>query len=421
MAQIGISGRSVTIENLRVDDGVLAELLNAHPGERQADMVRRVLEVGARGLLTMGLGIDIAEVDARVRRSVDEVTTAARLQVEQVLATARQTFGEHFDPDLRSSMVGRALDGFTQWRDEFLRSFNPDFTDSHTARFLDQVNDLLGPNGMLEGRLREALDPDADGSALARLSRSIDDRFGELRDLLMHERGKQIEADRGTRKGFEYEDLIEDSLREAVRSTGCVVERTGRVKGDLGAETLVGDFVVALPSDRRIVIEAKNTGRINLTGRDGILEELDRAMANRSADFAICVSARDAFPKEVGPLGVYGERILIVDEGDGTMLSVALRIAEMILDKSADRKTADIDRGFLNDRIQRLRQLAQLFTNNRRSLTDIKTSVENVHGSLEQIRSELLFLVDEISHEIGRSSTTESVSAAVVQLRSEAG
>jgi hypothetical protein len=421
MAQIGISGTSVTIEGLRVDDGVLAELLNAQPGERQADMVRRVLEVGARGLLTMGLGIDIAEVDARVRRSVDEVTTEARLQVEQVLATARQTFGEHFDPDLRSSMVGRALDGFTQWRDEFLRSFNPDFTDSHTARFLDQVNDLLGPNGMLEGRLREALDPDADGSALARLSRSIDERFGELRDLLMHERGKQIEADRGTRKGFDYEDLIEDSLREAVRSTGCVVERTGRVKGDLGAETLVGDFVVALPSDRRIVIEAKNTGRINLTGRDGILEELDRAMANRSADFAICVSARDAFPKEVGPLGVYGERILIVDEGDGTMLSVALRIAEMILDKSGDRKTADIDRGFLNDRMQRLRQLAQLFTNNRRSLTDIKTSVENVHGSLEQIRSELLFLVDEISHEIGRSSTTESASAAVVQLRSEAG
>jgi hypothetical protein len=421
MAQIGISGTSVTIEGLRVDDGVLAELLNAQPVERQADMVRRVLEVGARGLLTMGLGIDIAEVDARVRRSVDEVTTEARLQVEQVLATARQTFGEHFDPDLRSSMVGRALDGFTQWRDEFLRSFNPDFTDSHTARFLDQVNDLLGPNGMLEGRLREALDPDADGSALARLSRSIDERFGELRDLLMHERGKQIEADRGTRKGFDYEDLIEDSLREAVRSTGCVVERTGRVKGDLGAETLVGDFVVALPSDRRIVIEAKNTGRINLTGRDGILEELDRAMANRSADFAICVSARDAFPKEVGPLGVYGERILIVDEGDGTMLSVALRIAEMILDKSGDRKTADIDRGFLNDRMQRLRQLAQLFTNNRRSLTDIKTSVENVHGSLEQIRSELLFLVNEISHEIGRSSTTESASAAVVQLRSEAG
>ena len=411
----------MTIDGLEVEDGVLAELLSAQPEERQVDMVRRVLEVGARGLLTMGLGIDLAEVDARVRRSVDEVTGEARLQVEQVLAAAQQAFGEHFDPDLRSSMVARAIDEFTQWRDGFLRSFNPDFTDSHTARFLGQVTDLLGPEGMLEARLRGALDPDADGSALSRLSKSIDERFGELRDLLMRERGKQTEADRGTRKGFEYEDAIEEALRETVRSSGCVVERTGRVKGDLGVETLVGDFVVTLPSDRRIVIEAKNTARINLTGKDGILEELDRAMANRSADYAICVSARDAFPKEVGPLGVYGERILIVDEGDGTMLAVALRLAEMAFEQSVDRRTADVDRVFLQDRMQRLRQLAQLFTNNRRSLTDIKTSVENVHGSLEQIRSELLFLVDEISHEIERSGANAPSSAAVVHLRSGAG
>ena len=71
--------------------------------------------------------------------------------------------------------------------------------------------------------------------------------------------------------------------------------------------------------------------------------------------------------------------------------------------------------------MQRLRQLAQLFTNNRRSLTDIKTSVDNVHGSLEQIRAELLFLVDEISHELDRTSADHSSSAAVVHLRSEAG
>ena len=213
MAQIGINGTTVTIDDLAVDDGVLAELLSAQPVERRSEMVRRVLEVGARGLLTMGLGIDIAEVDARVRRSVDEVTTEARLQVEQVLVAARQSFGEHFDPDLRSSMVGRALDEFTQWRDGFLRSFNPDFTDSHTARFLSQVNELLGPDGMLEARMRGMLDPDADGSALARLSKSIDERFGELRDLLMRERGKQTESDRGTRKGFDYEDALEEALR----------------------------------------------------------------------------------------------------------------------------------------------------------------------------------------------------------------
>jgi hypothetical protein len=366
----------------------------------------------------MGLGIDLAEVDAKVRRSVDEVTGEARDHVEQVLEAARQAFGEQFDPDRRSSMIARALDEFTIWRDGFLHSFNPDFTDSHTARFLEQVKGLLGPDGMLEARMLGVLDPDADGSALARLAKSIDERFAEMRDLLMLERGKQVEADRGTRKGFDYEDAVEDALRQSVRGSGCIVERTALLKGDLGADALVGDFVVTLPSERRIVIEAKNTARISLTGKDGILEELDRAVANRSADFAICVSARDAFPKEVGPLGVYGERILLVDEGDGTMLAVALRLAETLLEQNTSGRTADIDRSFLQDRMQRLRQLAQLFTNNRRSLTDIKTSVDSVHGSLEQIRSELLFLVDEISHEIDRTATPSPPSAEVVHLRS---
>jgi hypothetical protein len=419
MAQIGISGTTVTITDLTTDDGVLAGLLANQPDDQQVDTVRRVLEVGSRGLLTMGLGVDLDEVDARVRRSVVEATGEARHQVEQVLEAARLAFGEQFDPDRRSSMIARALDEFTDWRDGFLQGFNPDFSDSHTARFLEQVNALLGPEGILEARLSEVLDPDSDGSALARLSRSIDERFTEMRDLLMLERGKQVEVERGTRKGFDFEDVIEDALRQTLRGAGWIVERTGRVTGDLGAETLVGDFVVTLPSGRRIAIEAKNTARIGLTGKDGILEELDRAVANRSADFAICVSAQDAFPKEVGPLGVYGERILLVDEGDGTMLTVALRLAETMLDQSSAGRSTEIDRGFLQDRMQRLRQLAQLFTNNRRSLTDIKTSVENVHGSLEQIRSELLSLVDEVSNEIDRSSATSTPDAEVVPLRSE--
>jgi len=60
MAEIGINGTAVTIHDLVVEDGVLAELVNAQPDDRRAEMVRRVLEVGARGLLTMGLGIDLA-------------------------------------------------------------------------------------------------------------------------------------------------------------------------------------------------------------------------------------------------------------------------------------------------------------------------------------------------------------------------
>ena len=81
---------------------------------------------------------------------------------------------------------------------------------------------------------------------------------------------------------------------------GCEVERTSTDGGSLGREALVGDLVVVLADGGRVVIEAKHTARITLTGPDGILAELDRAMTNRDAEVAICVSAQDAFPGEVG-------------------------------------------------------------------------------------------------------------------------
>lgn len=411
---VRIEDGTVRIEGLTVTDPGLVELLRAHPVARWPDLVERVLAVGTRGLLTMGLGIDLAEVDDRVRRSVTEVTGEAHRQVEAVLDAARRAFVEHLDPEHRSSAVARALAEFTSWRDGFLQTLNPDFADSHTARFLEQVEDLLAPQGLLETRLRSVLDPEADGSALARLAASIDHRFTEIRDLIVHQRGREEEAERGTSKGLEFEDVLEELLRETARHLpGSVVERTGRTPGELSGEAVVGDFVVTLPTGRRIVVEAKNTARVHLAGKDGILAELDRAMANRRADGALCVSACDAFPREVGPFGVYGNRVLVVDDGNGTMTAVGLRwVAASLQAGAADGD--GIDTALVLDRLQRLRSLARLFSSNRRSLTEIKGSVDNVQGSLEEMRAELLAQVDDLA----RHFEGVADAASVVDLRS---
>lgn len=405
MAAITCDGRIVKVDGLVVDDPGLAELLRAQPEDRWEDLTARALAVGARGLLTMGLGIDLTEVDARVRRSVEEVTAQARRKVDEVLGAAEQALAERFDPEQRSSVVARALAEFASWRDAFLQGFDPDYADSHTARFLAQLEGLLGPHGDLETRLREVLDPDADGSALARLSHSIDGRLTELRDLIVGDRARVEESRRGTAKGLDFEEEVEERLRElALAIGGCVVERTGRLPGGLGAQATVGDFVVVLPTGQRVVVEAKNVARLALTGKDGILEELDTAMANRSAQFAICISAQEAFPREVGAFGVYGNRVLVVDEGEGTMISVAFRWAMGMLEASATGRASRLDARLVFDRLQRLRGLAQLFSTNRRALTDVKSSVGTVQESLETMRVELLGLVDELSTEVRRSA-----------------
>ena len=417
MALIRVDGDVVTIEGLEVEDAGFAQLLATQPEDRRAEVVARAITVGVRGILSMGLGIDLSEVDDRVKRSVLEATAEARREVEAVLSAARRAFDDQLSPENRTSTVARTLEEFTSWRDGFLSRMDPTDADSDTARFLSELTSLVGPAGELQNRLEEALDPSVDTSAFARLGKSIEDRLTELRDAVMHQRGRAEEAESGTQKGFDFEDSIHDWLSSAVAGIGgCVVERTGRIPGELSADALVGDFVVTLPDGARIVVEAKNTARINLAGKDGILDELDRAIVNRSADYSICISSREAFPKEVGPFGVYGHRLLVVDPGDGAMTAVAVRWA--ISAMAAERQTrGELDHGLFEDRLQRIRQLAQLLSGSRRSLTDITTSVENVRGTLEQLRTELLAVVTDLDREVAR--VTEP--AEVVTLRSVAG
>ncbi len=407
------AGSLVEIRSLMVDDPVLAGLLDDQPAERWGTTVLRALEVGARGLVDMGLGVNVRDVDERVRATLESVLDAARSCSQEALDGAAQALAGQLDPQLRSSLSARTIEEFAAARDRLLGQLDPDLSTSHTARFVASVTELLGPGGRVEETLRQALDPDADGSGLSRLAAAVDARFGELRDLIMKEQGRADEARRGTAKGVDFEDVVEQRLREMSRSLGAVVERVGRQPGSLGPEAVVGDFVVVLPGGGRVVVEAKNVARVGLAGRNGILDELDRALANRDADFAVCVSARDAYPEEVGGFNVYGNRVLVVDDGDGALLGAALRWAHASLAALPDA-AAELDAGLVLDRLERLRTLATRFSSIRRTLSDMRGGIDGVRDQLDGMRSELLDQVDDLWREVQGAASEEEVSVTRV-------
>lgn len=403
MAHVTQDGLRIKVDGLEVEDGTLAALLSAQPEERWPEMIERALLVGARGLVSMEVGLTLDQVEDRVRATVEEVLAAAQHHARGVLGEANSAILEHLDPDQRSSLVARTLRELHLVGQSLLDGLDPQRADSHTARFVEQMTALLGVGGQLEQRLQEALDPHLDGSGLAELRREMDRGLRELRDLLMVEQGRRSEAERGTAKGVTFEDTLEEALRRWAAAGGCVVERTSRSGGDLAPDALVGDFVVHLPSGRRIVVEAKNAARLTLTGRDGMLAELDRCLDNRAADFAICVSARDAYPAEVGAFGVYGRRVLVVDPGDGTMTAVALRWAATMLEAAAADAADFLDAAAVLDRLERLRGLATRFSATKRGLTEAQTAIDGSKSSLDGLRAELLDLVEDIGAEIRRA------------------
>ncbi len=395
---IVLDGSEVTIQAFTTSDPVLATILGAAANTERESTLGRVLEVGARGLAGMGLGIDVAEIDRRVAANLDRVQADTEDQIAALLTRAQTTMAAALDPQQRDSLISRILNDFDSVRDGFVAGIDPDHSDSHTFRFLQRLDGLFGPGGPLAQRLEAALDPNRDGSGMAHLSEVFERRFTELRDMLNQEKGRRDEADAGTRKGLDYEDQIELVIRKLAQPWQALVERTSLQTGELGAGAKVGDYLVVLPDGLRIVIEAKNTRSISVLGAEGILAELDRAKANRHADLAICVSACDAYPAEVGQFAVYGNRLLVVDDGQGVLLEVALRWAvETGRHRPEDR---DIDVDFVEDRVQRIRQLAQLFSSNRRALSEIVSSVERVRTSIDGMRAELLDLTDDVTRSL---------------------
>lgn len=399
-AFVSVDDGHVIIESLMSEDPAVVGALARLDADSRPDAVRRMLGIGARAIVETAVGIDLAAIDQRVLRAIEQATRSAEARVRQIVTDAEAVMRTSLDPDTRTSAMARAIAEFEAVSASVARSIDPARTDSHVAMLLGSLTAMLGPGGELEDRLTAALDPANEGSGLAALRRDVESRFAEMRDLIAEQRGRRSEADVGTHKGFEFEDVLERRLRELARPIGAVVTRTSELIGSVG-DCLVGDFVVTLQNGSAIVVEAKNTRSIGLGGSGGILEELDRAMSNRRSAVAICVSATAAFPSEVGAFGVYGNRILVVDDGEGSLLEVALRWATLTASAS-ERTGADVDVARVLEVTDRVRRLAQSFSTHRRALTDSIDSIGRVREGLDDMRRDLLTQIDEIDFELER-------------------
>ncbi len=392
---ITVDGDVLIVDAFQLCDPTVAEHFSQIDEDRRLDELIAAVSVGLRGLGAMGSEAAALRVGDAVERVVAHALSQSEAHIADLLETGQRELGLALDPEVRSSITARMVAELGSVHRNLLDGLDPERRDSTTARFVTELNGLLGPGGQLESRLAAALDPAADGSLLSGLLTTVETRFRELRDLIVGAGAQRVEAQRGTAKGFAFEDVVESCLRTEARALGgAIVERTSLEPGSLGAGSVVGDCVMTLPDGTRNAVEAKHTGRIALAGKDGILQELDRAMANRRAEWGLCVSHDAAYPDEVGMLGIYGNRVLVVDDGSGELVRVALRW----IGAAAHRAAADpshIDVEALSDELERIRSLATRFSRTKRALTAVQSNIEAVRGELDELRAELLDGVDD--------------------------
>jgi hypothetical protein len=244
--------------------------------------------------------------------------------------------------------------------------------------------------------------------------RALLQKLGELEKELQALRGEkekleevEAERERGTAKGRTFEEQVAEAVDALALSQGDIAEAVGDLREATGK---TGDVLVSIdasegPARGRIVIEAKD----RRLSRPRALAELDRAMADRSADFAVMVVPSDEeLPANTEPLREYnGDKLLVVLDPDAGMLPLELAYRLARARVLMRRSEGDgIDAGAVRDTAERA--IAALTEERRikQRLTGAKTSIDQAYELIELMASRVRAHLEEIDVLV-RSETDE--------------
>ena len=223
----------------------------------------------------------------------------------------------------------------------------------------------------------------------------------ELQVAKLHaERERQLELsevhERGTAKGRTFEQAVYDAIDQLAQAQGDVCDAVGDLKGATGK---VGDVVVGIdgcrgPARGRIVFEAKNS-RLS---RPGALRELDDALGDRDADFAVLVvPTEDKLPANMLALREYnGDKMVVtLDPEDDSRLAleVGYKLARARVMMSRG-ESGEVDAAAVRETVERALQAMD-------DVRRVKTQLTGATKNIEKARALVETMCDRVRSELG--------------------
>jgi hypothetical protein len=389
-------GDRLVVDGLVVEDECAVRLVREREqnGDDPVRVVRDAVEIGARVLDREQTGANTefvkAEFEKASRDVQQEFTDKARTIAEFFEAQFAAVFGED-DGQLAKELERRFGDGsaisvqnrvreavaetLTKSREDLVRQFSA----------ADERNPLADFKSAAVREIQQAASrSDATQRALLTKLGELQKELQGLRDEKEKLEEVEAERERGTAKGRSFEEAVFEAVDGIAAAQGDDAEAVGDVREATGK---VGDIVVSLdacngPARGRVVFEAKD----RRLSRPAALAELDKAMAERSADFAVLVvPTEEEVPAKLEPLREYnGDKVVVaLDPDSGTLaLELGYRLARArVLMKRSD---ADgIDAGELRSTIERALAALAEERKIKQQLTGAKGNIERAYGMVE--------------------------------------
>lgn len=252
------------------------------------------------------------------------------------------------------------------------------------------IEELKNNSEMDEKKIQELLDPNKTDSPARQLKEQIlsklneirEKEIKEIRDHVLQESAIELEKQKGTSKGFDFEENVYKTLQ----TLASFYENNISLIGDkAGIASKKGDILIELENKKSIVVECKDSSGYS---SKKTIEEINEAVENRKASFGVFLFAkREEMPRELCPIKITDKYLVTYYDEDN--LYFAYRIARLFSLKNTENS---------EDKVNFEKISAELSTmeDTFKNISAIQTKVSSIINSGEYIRENLKTLRDGI-------------------------
>jgi len=415
--------------DISVKDRNVINFLSQYDGEKRKEKALEALKVGVIAIQSASPFLDTKIVEEKFQ----DVHGAIEDCITEFSDNLKSKLEEHFKPDIGS--VPRTLDKAFGEQGTVSKLFD-DYFGPEKGRVLMLLQKQIGPGSdfsksldpknqesvisLIQSKVKEELDTkmktvidefslDKEGSAISRLKNCVEEEvkkiqkdnqefFEKMTSALGVQLGTEVEAEKGTQKGRDFEADLYLQVAEMGRQLGDTTTNVTGIAG-LKRNSKKGDYVIALGEtsgapNKKIAIEVKDVEGFKL--KDAI-EELKEAKINRGAQAGIFVFEKTCSPVEIGEFHKIGEDFYVAVSKDTLNLDrppiyfeAAYKICRALLITSyRAAKAEELDVVQIQNELHQITEQVKQITEFEKKAKTIKNSSEEILKLAEKLRAEM--------------------------------
>jgi len=399
----------IQIENLTISNPDTYAFLKDK--ENIEDWTAKALIIGCVGLRQMVLTENVDFVEKEFNNFISKAKEAFKQQTENINEKIETTFSlENTQSPL--FQMKELIDVYFnkdkgQIRSIIDETFNVDNKKSALSILIEE---LKNNSEMDEKKIHDLLDSNKTDSPARQLKEQILEKLNDIRekeikdirDQLLKEKAIEVEKERGTNKGFDFEEEVYSTLQTLASHYENTISATGEQRGLDGKK---GDICIELENKKNITIECKNSSSYTSNSKKCI-DEIKLAMSNRKSSFGIFLFAKkEQMPKELSPIKITDKFLVTYYDEDN--LYFAYRIARLFALKETDSSEDGIDFDKISSELNTLEENFRNIDTMQTKASTIINSGEYLKTNLKTLRERLEESVDKIKNTLGKKYEDE--------------